>query len=44
MAALRAVPPVTDLITATASSSVRNNGVRRFFQPFLLDGDGDGGL
>lgn len=44
MAALRTVPPVTDLITATASSSVRNNGVRRFFQPFLLDRDGDRGL
>lgn len=44
MAALRTVPPVTDLITVTASSSVRNNGMRRFFQPFLLDRDGDRGL
>lgn len=44
MSALRTVPPVTDLITATASSSVRNNGVRRFFQPFLLDRHGDRGL
>ncbi|KAK7047371.1 hypothetical protein VNI00_006602 [Paramarasmius palmivorus] len=43
MSAMRTVPPITDLITVTASSSVRNNGVRRFFQPILLDHGGDRG-
>jgi hypothetical protein len=41
MAAMRGVPPITDLLTAAAVSSVRNNGERRFFQPFLIDRYGD---
>jgi hypothetical protein len=44
MAGLRGVPPVIDQATTMACSSVRNNGERRFFQPYLLDryGDHDG--
>ncbi|QIW98902.1 hypothetical protein AMS68_004420 [Peltaster fructicola] len=44
MDGIRWLPPVADQITATACSSVRNNGNRRFFQPWLLDryGDRDG--
>lgn len=41
MAGLRGVPPIIDQITTMACSSVRNNGDRRFFQPYLLDGQGD---
>ncbi|MET9968758.1 hypothetical protein ABZZ80_23230 [Streptomyces sp. NPDC006356] len=37
------IPPVTDLLTTSAVSSVRNNGQRRFFQPFLIDRHGDRG-
>ncbi|KAL1893484.1 hypothetical protein Sste5346_006312 [Sporothrix stenoceras] len=44
LSALRTVPPVTDLLTVAAVASVRNNGVRRFFRPWLLDHDGDRGL
>jgi hypothetical protein len=43
VAAMRAIPPVTDLITTSAVSSVRNNGQRRFFQPYLIDRYGDRG-
>ncbi|GAA0269961.1 hypothetical protein GCM10009527_077820 [Actinomadura nitritigenes] len=43
LAAMRAVPPVTDLITTSAVSSTRNNGDRRFFQPYLIDRYGDRG-
>ena len=43
MDGLRGVPPITDMISATACSSVRNNGDRRFFQPWLLDRHGDRG-
>lgn len=43
LAAMRAVPPVTDLITTSAVSSTRNNGERRFFQPYLIDRYGDRG-
>ncbi len=43
LAAMRGVPPITDLLTSGAVSSVRNNGERRFFQPYLLDHDGDRG-
>jgi hypothetical protein len=44
MAGLRGVPPIVDQVTTMACSSVRNNGERRFFQPYLLDryGDHDG--
>ncbi|KIM99281.1 hypothetical protein OIDMADRAFT_43233 [Oidiodendron maius Zn] len=41
LSGLRSVPPITDLVTVTASSSVRNNGNRRFFEPYLLDYEGD---
>lgn len=43
MDGMRGIPPITDLITTTVCSSVRNNGQRRFFQPWLLDGHGDRG-
>ena len=41
MAGLRGVPPIVDQVTVMACSSVRNNGDRRFFQPYLLDRHGD---
>lgn len=41
VAGMRHIPPLTDLVTVTAVSSTRNNGVRRFFRPFLLDRWGD---
>ncbi|KAK3935851.1 hypothetical protein QBC46DRAFT_461846 [Diplogelasinospora grovesii] len=43
LAGLRSVPPITDLVTVGSVSSVRNNGVRRFFEPYLLDYEGDRG-
>lgn len=43
LAAMRDVPPITDLITTSATSSTRNNGQRRFFQPILIDHRGDRG-
>lgn len=43
MAAMRGVPPIIDMITTGAVSSVRNNGDRRFFQPILIDRYGDRG-
>ncbi|KAH7119221.1 saponin hydrolase precursor [Dactylonectria macrodidyma] len=43
IAGLRGIPPVTDLVSSSATSSTRNNGYRRFFQPWLLDGHGDRG-
>ncbi|KAK6227537.1 saponin hydrolase precursor [Colletotrichum tabaci] len=43
MAGLRGIPPLTDLLTASAVSSARNNGKRRFFQPWLIDAHGDRG-
>ncbi|KAF3065833.1 putative saponin hydrolase precursor protein [Daldinia childiae] len=43
MAGMRNIPPITDLVSATAASSTRNNGDRRFFQPYLLDKYGDRG-
>ncbi|OOF96170.1 hypothetical protein ASPCADRAFT_130491 [Aspergillus carbonarius ITEM 5010] len=44
LSAMRGVPPVVDLLTVTTVSSVRNNGDRRFFQPWLLDAQGDNDL
>jgi uncharacterized repeat protein (TIGR01451 family) len=35
--AMQGIPPLTDLVTAAAVSSIRNNGGRRFFQPALID-------
>ncbi|KAI3321897.1 hypothetical protein HD806DRAFT_502244 [Xylariaceae sp. AK1471] len=43
VAGMRHIPPLTDLVTTTATSSTRNNGARRFFQPYLLDRYGDRG-
>jgi hypothetical protein len=43
MAAMEGVPPLTDLLTVSAVSSVRNNGQRRFFQPWLIDRAADRG-
>ncbi|KAJ0357883.1 hypothetical protein COL154_009724 [Colletotrichum chrysophilum] len=43
MAGLRGIPPLTDLVSSSATSSTRNNGQRRFFQPWLIDGFGDRG-
>ncbi|KAL3455648.1 hypothetical protein BJX64DRAFT_297358 [Aspergillus heterothallicus] len=41
MAGMRHIPPLTDLVSSSASASIRNNGQRRFFQPWLLDRAGD---
>ncbi|KAM0278834.1 hypothetical protein ACHAQH_004910 [Verticillium albo-atrum] len=43
LSGLRRVPPLTDLVTVAAVASVRNNGYRRFFQPWLIDRYGDRG-
>ncbi len=43
VAGMRGVPPITDLVTPGAISSIRNNGPRRFFQPILIDRYGDRG-
>jgi hypothetical protein len=43
LAAMRGVPPITDLLSTSAVSSVRNNQQRRFFQPYLIDRYGDRG-
>jgi hypothetical protein len=37
VSAMRDVPPLNDLVTVSAVSSIRNNGGRRFFQPVLYD-------
>lgn len=41
LSGLRGIPPVTDLVTTAAVASVRNNGHRRFFQPWIIDQYGD---
>jgi hypothetical protein len=41
LSAMGGVPPLTDMVTAGIVSSVRNNGARRFFQPYLIDISGD---
>ncbi|KAF1830285.1 hypothetical protein BDW02DRAFT_106117 [Decorospora gaudefroyi] len=43
LSGLRRIPPITDLVSTSATSSTRNNGNRRFFQPWLLDRYGDRG-
>ncbi|KAI7977034.1 hypothetical protein EIK77_002544 [Talaromyces pinophilus] len=43
MDAMRHVPPLTDLVSISASTSIRNNGARRFFEPWLLTRAGDCG-
>ncbi|RKK23067.1 hypothetical protein BFJ68_g2485 [Fusarium oxysporum] len=41
LSGMRHVPPITDLISTSVTSSTRNNGQRRFFRPYLLDRYGD---
>ncbi|KAH7153481.1 hypothetical protein EDB81DRAFT_882418 [Dactylonectria macrodidyma] len=41
IAGLRGIPPLIDLVATSAVSSIRNNGKRRFFQPWLIDQYGD---
>jgi len=43
VAAMEGLPPLTDILTVSAVASIRNNGVRRFFQPWLIDRTGDRG-
>ncbi|KAH7142667.1 hypothetical protein B0J13DRAFT_444652 [Dactylonectria estremocensis] len=43
LSGMRAIPPITDLISTSVTSSTRNNGRRRFFQPYLIDRYGDRG-
>jgi hypothetical protein len=43
LAAMGGLPPLTDILTTSAVSSVRNNGPRRFFQPWLIDRASDRG-
>jgi hypothetical protein len=43
MAAMEGIPPINDMVTVAAVSSVRNNHQRRFFQPILIDRYGDRG-
>jgi len=43
LSAMSGIPPITDLLTSSAVSSVRNNHDRRFFQAYLLDRFGDRG-
>ncbi|BCS23936.1 TolB family protein [Aspergillus puulaauensis] len=43
LSGMRDIPPITDLITSDITSATRNNRQRRFFQPWLIDHDGDRG-
>lgn len=43
IAGMRGIPPIVDLIANVLPASTRNNGPRRFFQPYLLDWYGDRG-
>ncbi|KAI5456979.1 hypothetical protein BGZ63DRAFT_428413 [Mariannaea sp. PMI_226] len=43
MSGMRGIPPLIDIVTVAVSSSTRNNGPRRFFQPILIDRYGDRG-
>lgn len=43
LSGMRDIPPITDLVSTTVTASTRNNGPRRFFQPYLLDRAGDRG-
>jgi hypothetical protein len=42
-AGMRGIPPLTDLATTATTASIRNNGDRRFFEPYLIDQYGDRG-
>ncbi|KGO46540.1 hypothetical protein PEX1_042500 [Penicillium expansum] len=37
VAGMRGVPPLIDTLVTAAISSIRNNGQRRFFQPWIFD-------
>ncbi|EEU36432.1 uncharacterized protein NECHADRAFT_94102 [Fusarium vanettenii 77-13-4] len=43
LSGLRGVPPIIDLLVTAAVASVRNNGQRRFFKPWIIDQYGDRG-
>ncbi|CAH0045350.1 unnamed protein product, partial [Clonostachys solani] len=43
LSGLRGIPPLTDIITSSVTSATRNNGQRRFFQPWIIDKHGDRG-
>lgn len=43
MSGMRGIPPLIDLVVVTVAASTRNNGMRRFFQPILIDRRGDRG-
>lgn len=43
LSGMRGIPPLIDLVTASAAASTRNNRHRRFFQPILIDSHGDRG-
>ncbi|WP_259334134.1 TolB family protein [Streptomyces umbrinus] len=43
LSGMRGIPGITDLLSATPISASRNNGQRRFFQPYLIDAHGDRG-
>ncbi|KAJ5088861.1 hypothetical protein N7456_012477 [Penicillium angulare] len=40
LAGMRGIPPLVDSLVTGAVSSIRNNGLRRFFQPWLVDRHG----
>lgn len=40
---MRGIPPLIDFATTTTVASIRNNGDRRFFEPYLIDKYGDRG-
>lgn len=43
LSAMRGIPPLTDLLSTAVTASTRNNGQRRFFQPYLINRYGDRG-
>lgn len=43
LAGMRGIPLIIDMVATAAVSSTRNNGARRFFQPYLIDRHGDRG-
>jgi hypothetical protein len=43
IAGMRGIPPLIDIVGGILPASTRNNGVRRFFEPYLLDFYGDRG-
>ncbi|KFY16726.1 hypothetical protein V492_01134 [Pseudogymnoascus sp. VKM F-4246] len=43
LSGMRGIPPIIDMVVTASVSSTRNNGLRRFFQPWLIDQYGDRG-